>query len=79
LKLNQREIAALDRSKGKAFDRAFLGHEAVAHEKLIKAFKQEGEHGDDPDIKAYANKALPVIEEHLHDVQDLRKPATHKG
>jgi putative membrane protein len=78
-KRDDREIAALDKSKGKAFDRAFLAHEAVAHEKLIKAFKQEAEHGDNPDIKAYANKALPVIEGHLHDVQDLRKPTTHKG
>ncbi len=78
-KQDDRQIAALDRSKGKAFDRAFLAHEAVAHEKLIKAFKQEAEHGDNPEIKAYANKALPVIEGHLHDVQDLRKPTTHKG
>jgi putative membrane protein len=78
-KQDDREIAALNRSKGKAFDRAFLAHEAVAHEKLMKAFKQEAEHGDNPDIKAYANKALPVIESHLHDVQDLRKPDTHKG
>jgi putative membrane protein len=78
-KQDDREIAALNRSKGKAFDRAFLAHEAVAHEKLMKAFKQEAEHGDNPDIKAYANKALPVIESHLHDVQDLRKPNTHKG
>jgi putative membrane protein len=78
-KQHDREIAALDKSKGKAFDRAFLAHEATAHEKLIKAFKQEAEHGNDPNIKAYANKALPVIESRLHDVQDLRKPNTHKG
>ncbi len=78
-KQDDREITALTRSKGKAFDRAFLAHEAIAHEKLIKAFKQEAEHGDNPDIKAYANKALPVIEGHLHDVQDLLKPKTHKA
>ena len=63
----------LDRYKGKTFDHAFLTHESMEHEKLVRAFKEEAEHGTNPDIKAYANKALPTIEQHLHDVQDLLK------
>jgi putative membrane protein len=78
-KPNDREIAALDRYKGKTFDHQFLERQASDHEKLIKAFKEEAEHGTNADIKAYANKALPIMERHLHDAQDLVKPAAKKG
>jgi putative membrane protein len=70
---NDRAIAALDHYKGKTYDQMFLTHESEQHERLIAAFKKEAEHGQNPAIKAYASKALPVIERHLHDAQDLLK------
>ena len=70
---NARVIAALERSKGKAFDRDFLNRQSAEHERLISAFKLEAEHGSNPVIKDYARKALPTIERHLHDAQDLLK------
>jgi putative membrane protein len=68
-----RTINALNRYSGKAFDHAFLAGQAAEHERLVRAFKQEAEHGSNPDLKAYASKALPVIEKHLHDAEDLLK------
>jgi putative membrane protein len=70
---NDRVIAALDRSKGKTFDRAFLFRQLTEHEKLLSAFEREARHGSNPAVKAYASKALPTIERHLHDTQDLLK------
>ena len=70
---NERMITALERSKGKAFDRDFLTRQSAEHERLISAFKQEAEYGTNPVIKDYARKALPTIERHLHDAQDLLK------
>jgi putative membrane protein len=70
---NERIITALERSKGKTFDREFLNRQSTEHERLIGAFKQEAEHGSNPVIKDYARKALPTIERHLHDAQDLLK------
>jgi putative membrane protein len=72
-KQNERTIAELNRHQGKTFDRAFLNRQSLEHEKLISAFKQEAEHGSNPNIKAYANEALATIESHLHDAQDLMK------
>jgi putative membrane protein len=68
-----RTINALNCYSGKAFDHAFLTGQATEHERLVRAFKQEAEHGSNADLKAYANKALPVIEKHLHDAEDLLK------
>jgi len=70
---NNRTIAELDRSKGKSFDRSFLTRQSLEHQKLIDAFKWEAQHGATPAIKTYANQALPTIERHLHDVEDLMK------
>jgi putative membrane protein len=72
-KQNERTIAEVNRHQGKSFDRVFLSRQSLEHERLISAFKQEAEHGSNPDIKAYANEALATIEGHLHDAQDLIK------
>jgi putative membrane protein len=70
---NDHMIAALERYKGKEFDRTFLMRQSAEHERLIRAFKEEADHGSNADIKAYANKALATMEWHLHDAQDLLK------
>ncbi len=70
---NNRTIDDLNRSKGKSFDHSFLARQSAEHEKLIDAFKWEAEHGSTPAIKDYASQALPTIERHLHDAEDLMK------
>jgi putative membrane protein len=70
---NDRAIASLDHYKGKTYDHILLTREAAEHEKLVSVFKTEAEHGQNADIRAYASQTLPVIERHLHEVQDLLK------
>jgi len=72
-KQNDHTISMLDHQKGKSFDHAFLESQSAEHERLVSAFKREAEHGSNPDIKAYATKALPTMEQHLHDIEDLLK------
>ena len=72
-KQDDRGIATLERYKGKMFDHAFLTRETAAHEELLHAFKREAEHGSNPAIKDYASKALPTLERHLHQAEDLLK------
>lgn len=76
---DDREITLLDRTKGKQFDRAFLTYEVADHESLVKAFRQEAEHGQDPDVKAFASQSLPTVEGHLHQAEDLVKSEHHKS
>lgn len=76
---NYQRIKTLNAYKGKAFDREFLTNQTAEHEQLIKTFKEEAEHATNPDIKAYANQALPVLERHLHEAQDLLKHNANKS
>ena len=60
--------------KGNNFDRQFVQDEIAGHRRAIAAFKREAEHGQDADVKAYANKMIPVLEKHLHMAEELAKP-----
>ncbi len=59
--------------KGKRFDGQFLREEVQDHERTLAVFKREAQRGQDPDVKAYANQALPAMEEHLREAEKLLK------
>lgn len=68
---NNRMIKPFEKLKGATFDRRFLHAMVAGHEKAIAKYKAEIEHGDNPDIKTYAQQALPTLEKHLRDARDL--------
>jgi putative membrane protein len=70
-------IQQLGRLKGASFDRRFLQNEIRDHEKAISAFKREAEHGQNSDVKGYAQKVLPTLEEHLHKAQEIARTEQH--
>ena len=55
----------LSKLDGAAFDRAYTKDMLSGHKKAIKEFETEAKAGQDPDIKAWANKWLPTLQEHL--------------
>ncbi len=70
---HDRMITPFDRMKGAAFDRRFI-HEMIAgHEQAIAAYKREANDGQNSDVKAYANQAIPTLEKHLQNARDLEK------
>jgi putative membrane protein len=55
----------LTRLTGPAFDQAYMRAMVSDHVKDINEFKMEAKSGGDPDVKAWAAKTLPTLEEHL--------------
>jgi len=43
------------------------------HTKDVSAFKKEAKDGKDPDVKAWASKTLPTLEDHLKMAKDMSK------
>ena len=41
------------------------------HEKDVKAFEQEAQSGQDPEVKAWAAKQLPTLREHLSQAKSV--------
>lgn len=60
----------LSKLNGDAFDKAYM-HEMVAdHQHDVAAFKKESTSGKDADLKAWAGKTLPTLQDHLKMAQD---------
>jgi putative membrane protein len=72
-----RTIQQLVHLKGASFDRTFTADEIAAHRQAIAIFKREAEHGQDPDVKAFATKTIPVLEKHLQMAETCAKAARH--
>jgi len=63
----------LAKLSGPAFERAYVQEMVAGHRKAVAAFKKESTSGKDPEVKAWATKTLPTIEEHLKMAQDIAK------
>jgi len=50
---------------GPAFDQAYMKAMVSDHVKDVNEFKLESKSGKDPEVKAWAAKTLPTLEEHL--------------
>lgn len=57
-------MARLMKLHGAAFDSAYIKTMKMDHKMDVAAFKKEASTGKDPEIKAFAARTLPVVEEH---------------
>jgi len=64
---------------GAAFDRAYMQHMLADHRKDVNEFKHESTAGKDPDVKEWASKTLPTLEEHLKQAEDTTKAVGTSG
>jgi putative membrane protein len=62
----------LAKMSGEAFDRAYMQEMLADHRKDVSEFRKESQSGKDPEIKAWAAKTLPTLEEHLTMAQSSR-------
>jgi len=72
-KAEQAAQQRLQHAEGAAFDRAYVDHMVQDHQKDVAAFRKEAQSGQDPAVKAFAQKYLPVIEQHLQMAKELNK------
>jgi putative membrane protein len=71
---HHRLIVSLDKLKGAAFDRHFIHDMIIGHEHAIAIYKKEAQDAQSPDIKSYAEQALPTLQKHLDDARKLERP-----
>ena len=51
--------------KGPEFDKAYMSQMAKAHLEAVASFQEEANRGQDADVKAWAAKTLPTLQEHV--------------
>ena len=63
---------------GKKFDHEYGNFMVKDHEKAVKLFRKEADKGDNGELKQFASKTLPTLEEHLKMARDLKAQTRKK-
>ena len=66
---HQKDMDKLNKLSGAQFDKAYMSHMVDDHKKDVSEFKKQAKSGKDADVKAFASKTLPTLEEHLQLAQ----------
>ncbi len=64
-------ITQLQKESGPAFDKAYAKDMAKDHRNDVKDFQNAAKEVADPDLRAWVQKTLPVLEQHLRLAQDM--------
>ena len=68
---HQRTYDDLAKLRGRAFDRAYAQAMVKDHQEDLRAYQDEAANGTDPDVKAFAARHVPLLQEHLRMAQSL--------
>jgi predicted outer membrane protein len=69
---NQGMVDKMAALTGTEFDDAYIAGMVKAHTKDAKAFKGESAATQDPDIKSFLDKSIPVVERHLEHITAMK-------
>ncbi|MEH2300356.1 MAG: DUF4142 domain-containing protein [Nostoc sp.] len=76
---NRKVKANLSKLSGATFDQAYMNQMVKDHVKTVSLFQREADQGQDQDLKAWANKTLPTLEEHLQHARALTAQSTRSA
>jgi putative membrane protein len=65
-------IDKLNSQSGADFDRYYAEQAVQAHESDLRLYQQQAGSGSDADVKAFAAKAVPVIQKHLDAIKTIK-------
>ena len=68
---HQKDMTKITRLSGEAFDRAYSKEMLKDHENAAKDFEKQSTDGTDADLKAFASKGLPTLQQHLEMARAL--------
>jgi putative membrane protein len=68
---HQDMVSRLSQKTGPSFDRDYVSMMANDHQTVVSKFEDAAQNASDNDVRAFANKMLPTLREHLRMAQDL--------
>ena len=63
------EVEKLSKMSGPDFDKEYMSAMLKDHQDDVKDFETQSKEGNDPEIKAFAGKTLPTLQQHLQMAQ----------
>ena len=68
----EKDIRHISSNEVKDFDKEFMDHMVMNHEKAVKLFEQASKEAKNEKLKDFAAKTLPTIKEHLKMAKETR-------
>jgi len=69
---HEKEVQRLQKLSGAEFDHEYMKMMVGDHHKDVREFEHESRIGEDPEVKAFAEKTLPTLREHLKMAEQTR-------
>ena len=63
----------MDNLNGRAFDKAFLDHEAMDHRQALDTFQNARNETNNHEVRTYIDETIPVLKAHLKMVENLQQ------
>ena len=76
---HQRLYDRLSKMNGADFDRAYMKEMVKDHDRDVKAFRREADSGKDGEVKSWAGKTLPTLQEHQQQAKQVHASVQGKG
>ena len=72
-KSHQKKMAKLQKLNGAQFDKQYMDDMVKDHKKDVKEFEKQSKNAKDADVRAFAAKTLPTLQDHLKMAKDTQK------
>lgn len=70
---HQQMLQRLQSARGAEFDRLYMDMQVQAHQKAVEMFTGYSQHGDNAELKQWASKTLPALQQHLQRAQQIHR------
>lgn len=67
----QQDIDQIAAIKGDAFDPEYMKSMVKDHEDAVSRFEDQSRNGTDPDVRAFADRMLPTLRDHLQQAREI--------
>ena len=71
--MENHEMTKLSKLSGADFDREFMKGMVKDHQKAVKEFQKEATKAKDPDVRNFAAKTLPTLQDHLQMAENANQ------
>ena len=76
-KKHQKEVDKYRKMDAGKFDKEYMEHMVKDHKQDVEEFEKEAKHSKDADLKAFAEKTLPTLQDHLRLAQTTYDAVKH--
>ncbi len=68
---DQAKGAVMSVLPGATFDEQYVSQQLSDHKEVLALLEKEASSGDDPDLRALATKAIPVVQKHITELEAM--------